>query len=80
MIVELRDKFARSQAQVTETPVASNGSQLLHDAVSALVNLGYRKAEVEKNVSDTIHAERTALEEVIKEVAAPDQSVIWKVD
>ena len=67
MIVELRDKFATFQAQVTETPVASNGSQLMQDAVSALVNLGYRKAEVEKSVRDTVQAGNTTLEEVIKE-------------
>jgi holliday junction DNA helicase RuvA len=67
MIVELRDKFATFQAQVTETPVASNGSELMQDAVSALVNLGYRKAEVEKSVRDTIQAGNITLEEVIKE-------------
>jgi Holliday junction DNA helicase RuvA len=67
MIVELRDKFATFQAQVTETPVASNGSQLMQDAVSALVNLGYRKAEVEKSVRDTVQSGNTTLEEVIKE-------------
>ena len=67
MIVELRDKFATFQAQVTEIPVASNGSQLVQDAVSALVNLGYRKAEVEKSVRDTVQAGNTTMEEVIKE-------------
>jgi holliday junction DNA helicase RuvA len=67
MIVELRDKFATFQAQATETPVASNGSQLMQDAVSALVNLGYRKAEVEKSVRDTVQSGNTTLEEVIKE-------------
>jgi holliday junction DNA helicase RuvA len=67
MIVELRDKFATFQAQAAETPVAGNGSQLMQDAVSALVNLGYRKAEVEKSVRDTIHAGKKSLEEVIKE-------------
>jgi holliday junction DNA helicase RuvA len=67
MIVELRDKFATFQPQVAETPLASNGSQLMQDAVSALVNLGYRKAEVEKSVRETVQAGNTTLEEVIKE-------------
>ena len=67
MMVELRDKFATFQAHVTETPVASNGSQLMQDAVSALVNLGYRKVEVERSVRDTIQAGKDSLEEVIKE-------------
>ena len=66
-IIVGRDKFATFQAQVTETPVASNGSQLMQDAVSALVNLGYRKAEVEKSVRDTVQSGNTTLEEVIKE-------------
>jgi holliday junction DNA helicase RuvA len=67
MIVELRDKFATFQAEIAETPVAGNGSQLMQDAVSALVNLGYRKAEVEKNVRDTIQAGKESLEDVIKD-------------
>jgi Holliday junction DNA helicase RuvA len=67
MLVELRDKVATFQASATETPVADNGSQLMQDAVSALVNLGYRKAEVENSVRDTIHAGKNSLEEVIKE-------------
>jgi Holliday junction DNA helicase RuvA len=68
MIVELRDKFSTFQAQMAEIPAAGNGSQLVQDAVSALVNLGYRKAEVEKNVRDTIQAGKQSLEDVIKEV------------
>jgi Holliday junction resolvasome RuvABC DNA-binding subunit len=32
------------------------------------VNLGYRQAEVEKNVRDTIRAGKQSLEDVIKEV------------
>jgi Holliday junction resolvasome RuvABC DNA-binding subunit len=39
----------------------------MQDAVSALVNLGYRKAEVEKSVRETVQAGNTTLEEVIKE-------------
>jgi Holliday junction DNA helicase RuvA len=68
MIVELRDKFTLLQSQVAEAAAASNGSQLIQDAVSALVNLGYRKAEVEKNVRDMIQTGKESLEEVIKEV------------
>jgi Holliday junction DNA helicase RuvA len=67
MIVELRDKFATFQPQVTSTPAETNGSELMQDAVSALVNLGYRKVEVEKNVRDTIQEGNGRLEEVIKE-------------
>ena len=68
MIVELRDKFMTLQSEVSETVARGDGSQLLHDAVSALINLGYRKAEVEKNVRDLTQTGKRSLEEVIKEV------------
>jgi Holliday junction DNA helicase RuvA len=68
MIVELRDKFAILQSRPSEAIAQSNDSQLVQDAVSALVNLGYRKAEVEKNVRDMIQTGQRTLEEVIKDV------------
>jgi len=67
MIVELRDKFATLEPQ--RVPAAhSDGSQLSQDSISALVNLGYRKIEVEKNVRDVIQGGKRSLEEIIKEV------------
>ncbi|MGH7828315.1 MAG: Holliday junction branch migration protein RuvA [Candidatus Binatia bacterium] len=66
MIVELRDKFAVVQLEDSPPIASHNGNQLMQDAVSALVNLGYRKAEVEKNVRDAIQAGKQSLEEVIK--------------
>ena len=66
MIVELRDKL--TTLQPAETAAPSQASHLMLDAVSALVNLGYRQAEVEKNVRDTIRAGKQSLEDVIKEV------------
>jgi holliday junction DNA helicase RuvA len=68
MIVELRDKFALIQGQASAPVASQNGSQLMQDAVSALVNLGYRKAEVEKNLRDIIESGKQGLEEVITEV------------
>jgi holliday junction DNA helicase RuvA len=68
MIVELRDKFAVLESQPTETPAQGRDPQLMTDAVSALVNLGYRKGEVEKNVRDSVQSGKHSLEEVIKEV------------
>ena len=68
MVVELRDKFATLEAQASETPAQGRDSQLIQDAVSALVNLGYRKAEVEKNVRDSAQSGKQNLEEVIKDV------------
>jgi Holliday junction DNA helicase RuvA len=68
MIVELRDKFAAAPSPANEPMVSQNGSQLMQDAISALVNLGYRKPEVEKNVRESVQTGKKTLEEVIKEV------------
>ena len=68
MIVELRDKFTTLQPRPLEAISQNSDSQLVLDAVSALVNLGYRKAEVEKNVRDMIQTGERSLEEVIKDV------------
>jgi len=68
MIVELRDKFTTWQPRPFEVEARSDDSQLTADAVSALVNLGYRKAEVEKNVRDIVQTGKRTLEEVLKEV------------
>ena len=68
MIVELRDKFTMLQAQSADTVAPSHASRLMQDAVSALVNLGYRQAEVEKSVRDVIQSGKQSLEDVIKEV------------
>jgi holliday junction DNA helicase RuvA len=68
MIVELRDRFALLDSQTTETPAQGRDPQLIQDAVSALVNLGYRKGEVEKNVHDYVQTGKHSLEQVIKEV------------
>ena len=68
MIVELRDKFMMLQPQSAGIAAPSHASHLMQDAVSALVNLGYRQAEVEKNVRDTIQSGTQTLEDVIKEV------------
>jgi Holliday junction DNA helicase RuvA len=68
MIVELRDKFTTLESQTADTAARSDGSHLMQDAVSALINLGYRQVEVEKNVRDAIQSGRQTLEEIIKEV------------
>lgn len=68
MIVELRDKFTTLQPQMAETAAPNHASHLTQDGVSALVNLGYRQAEAEKNVRDAIQSGKQSLEEVIKEV------------
>ena len=64
MIVELRDKFL---ALPSEEVGRSDGSQLMRDSVSALVNLGYRQVEAEKSVREIIQQGEKALAEVLKE-------------
>jgi Holliday junction DNA helicase RuvA len=67
MIVELKDKFSHFFVERPEHRGDEAGSQLFHDAVSALVNLGYRKPDAEKNVRDVLKKGADALEDVLKE-------------
>jgi Holliday junction DNA helicase RuvA len=67
MIVELKDKFANVLAETRESPRAELGGGLFHDSVSALVNLGYRRPDAEKNVRDVLHDGAKTLEEILKE-------------
>jgi Holliday junction resolvasome RuvABC DNA-binding subunit len=39
----------------------------MQDAVSALVNLGYRKADAENNIRDVLKQGERSLEQVLKE-------------
>ncbi len=64
MVVELRDKVGTLR---TEEEARNDGSQLMRDAVSALVNLGYRRAEAEKNVRDITRGGEQLLADVLKE-------------
>ena len=64
MIVELRDKLL---ALPSENAGQAKGSQLMRDAISALVNLGYRRGEAEKNVREIVQRGERRLEEVLKE-------------
>lgn len=64
MIVELRDKFSALSA---ERVGHEDGSQLVRDAISALVNLGYRRGEAEKSVREITRGGQRSLPEVLKE-------------
>ena len=67
MIVELKDKFATLAPAGQESAKSDGGSQLLLDAVSALVNLGYKRPEAEKLVREVLKKGERSLENVIKE-------------
>ena len=67
MIVELKDKFMSFTPDSSSSKHAEGDSQLMQDAVSALVNLGYRKADAENNVRAVLKRGQASLEEVLKE-------------
>lgn len=67
MIVELKEKFAAMTPTAVESFRSESGSELLRDAVSALVNLGYKKPEAEKSVRETLRSGERSLEELLKE-------------
>jgi len=67
MIVELKDKFANLAPAGAESVGTEKGSQLMQDAISALVNLGYKKPEAEKMVREVLTNGERSLESVLKE-------------
>lgn len=67
MIVELKDKFMTLAADGAPAKQTDGQSQLMQDAVSALVNLGYRKADAENNIRDVLKQGERSLEQVLKE-------------
>ena len=68
MIVELKDKFATlAPASIDSTAKPEPSSQKMQDAVSALINLGYKKPEIEKTVREVLKNGELSLEEVLRE-------------
>ena len=67
MIVELKDKLMTFSSESGASKSSYGDSQLMQDAVSALVNLGYRKTEAEDNVRTVLKRGQSSLEEVLKE-------------
>ncbi len=66
MIVELKDKLATLSEEDLMDGRHGN-SQLMRDAVSALVNLGYRRGDSENVVRQVVQKDQGNLEEVLKE-------------
>jgi len=67
MIVELKDKLMTFSSDSAASKSSYGDSQLMQDAVSALVNLGYRKTEAEDNVRTVLKRGQSSLEAVLKE-------------
>lgn len=64
MILELREKVARIAAE----PARRDGvTAIAANAVSALVNLGYRRPEAERAVETAVRGGRATFEEVVRE-------------
>jgi Holliday junction DNA helicase RuvA len=67
MIVELKDKLLNVTVDGRERRPAQGDSQVMQDAVSALVNLGYRRTEAENNIRAVLKDGATSLETILKE-------------
>src|ERR1041385_5426363 len=67
LIVELKDRIATLAPVEPESGRLDGGSQLLLDAVSALVNLGYKRPDAEKMVREVMKRGAQSLESVLKE-------------
>ncbi len=67
MIVELKDKLAPLSTAGVESVKPEIGSQVMLDAVSALVNLGYKRPEAEKTVREVLKNGDRSLENVLKD-------------
>jgi Holliday junction DNA helicase RuvA len=67
MIVELKDKLLSLPAEEISSKPAGADSQLLEDAVSALVNLGYRRPEAESTIRAVRENGEASLASILKE-------------
>ncbi len=67
MIVELRDKIAGLPVSAPESESAAVDPGIRGDAVSALVNLGYRRADADRVVRRLLDKGAADLETVLKE-------------
>ena len=67
MVVELRDKAVTLPADDRYGAAANGGSEVSRDAISALVNLGYRRNDAEKAIRDITHEQPGTLADVLKE-------------
>jgi Holliday junction DNA helicase RuvA len=67
MIVELKDKLLTLPSDDSASKPVESDSQVMQDAVSALVNLGYRRAEAENNIRAVLKNGEASLENILKE-------------
>lgn len=56
LVVELKDRLPQADVVAPDAPVAAPGDDVREDLLSALVNLGYQRASVEKTVDKVLRA------------------------
>ena len=56
LVVELKDRLPQTDVVSPDAPAAVPGDDVRDDLLSALVNLGYPRASVEKTVDKVLHA------------------------
>lgn len=68
LVMELRDKVGPEPEEEPETAPAAPQDGVVRDAVSALMNLGYKRSEAEKGVSRAFResSEEPRLEDLLK--------------
>ena len=68
LALEMKDKLKDLSSEATSTPLSSDDSPDFEDALSALINLGYKKPQAEKALKTVfdISNEKNTLEELIK--------------
>lgn len=56
LVLELKDRLPQTDVTAPDSPAAAPGDNVRDDLVSALVNLGYQPATVDKAVDKVLHA------------------------
>ncbi|MBI4209320.1 MAG: Holliday junction branch migration protein RuvA [Deltaproteobacteria bacterium] len=64
LIIELKEKFENEWATASKT---GSGGRIQEDALSALLNLGYKRRDVEKIVQEACEKESQDVQKVVKE-------------
>ena len=66
-VIRINYKGTNAPVTLDNTSKPEASSQKMQDAVSALINLGYKKPEIEKTVRDVLKNRELSLEDVLRE-------------
>lgn len=70
LILELREKlrtFQLSSPPAEREAAAAPAASVIDDVTSALINLGYKEAQVKKALADVVHGQEDSVETVLKQ-------------